>query len=77
MAERHPMTVQQRQLLKQDLAELREKLTDVVSLIRACYGETTEPVIRAGEAAAALQRLEWALERELPSQQLSQSARQS
>ena len=65
------MTVQQRQLLKRDLAELREKLTDVVSLIRSSYGETTEPATRAEETLAALQRLEWAIERDLPSQQQS------
>ena len=64
MAERHPMTIQQRQVLKKDLAELREKLAKVVSLIRACYGEKEEPFVRAEETAAALQRLEWVLERE-------------
>ena len=64
MAERNPMTFQQRQVLKQDLAELREKLAEVVSLIHACYGEKQEPFVRAEETAAALQRLEWALERE-------------
>jgi hypothetical protein len=47
MAERHPMTIQQRQVLKKDLAELREKLAGVVSLIRAVYGENTEPFVRA------------------------------
>ena len=64
MAERHPMSIQQRRILKQDLAELREKLAEVVSLLRACYGENKEPFIRARETAAALQRLEWVLERE-------------
>jgi hypothetical protein len=64
MAERHPMSVQQRRILKQDLAELREKLGKVVSLIRACYGEKKGPFVRAEETAAALQRLEWVLEHE-------------
>ena len=64
MAKRHPMTIQQRQALKQDLGELRGKLAEVVSLIRAGYGENTEPFVRAEETAAALQRLEWVLERE-------------
>ena len=43
MAERHPMSIQQRRILKQDLAELREKLAEVVSLIRACYGKKRNP----------------------------------
>ena len=64
MAERHPMSIQQRRILKQDLAELREKLAEVVSLIRGCYGEKKEPFVRAEETAAALQRLEWVLEHE-------------
>jgi hypothetical protein len=58
------MTIQQRQVLKQDLAELRDKLAGVVNLLRACYGENKEPFIRAEDTAAALQRLEWVLERE-------------
>ena len=64
MAKRHPMTIQQRQLLKKDLVELREKLAEVVSLVRVCYGENKEAFVRAEETAAALQRLEWVLERE-------------
>ena len=64
MAEPYPMTIQQRQVLKQDLAELREKLAEVINLIRTCYGENKEPFVRAEETAAALQRLEWVLERE-------------
>ena len=64
MAERQPMSIQQRRILKQDLTELREKLAEVVSSIRAGYGENTEPFVRAEETAAALQRLEWVLERE-------------
>ena len=62
------MTVQQRQLLKQDLEELRAKLNDIVALVRTCYGETAEALIRAEETAAALKRLEWALERDVPPQ---------
>jgi hypothetical protein len=64
MAERYPMTIQQRQVLQQDIAELREKLAEVVSLVRVCFGENKEAFVRAEETAAALQRLEWVLERE-------------
>jgi len=31
--------------------------------MRATYGEESQPVIRAEETAAALQRLKWVLER--------------
>ena len=31
--------------------------------MRVCYGDDSQPVIRADETAAALQRLKWALER--------------
>lgn len=64
MAERYPITAQQRGLLKRDLAELKNKMTDFITLVRTCYGEMTEPASRAEETAASLQRLEWALQRE-------------
>jgi hypothetical protein len=32
-------------------------------LMRVCYGDGSQPAIRADETAAALQRLKWELER--------------
>jgi hypothetical protein len=65
MTERYPMTVEQRRLLQQDIAEIQEKLNDMFSLLGACYGDKADSTIRAGEAAAAVQRLEWAVGREM------------
>jgi len=42
---------------------VEERLQDIAILMRVCYGEESHAVIRADEAAAALQRLKWALER--------------
>jgi hypothetical protein len=67
------MTVQQRQLLTQDLAETRGKLEGILDLVRTVFGEDSDAFIRAQEVDAALQRLEWALERQSPPQQLSKS----
>jgi hypothetical protein len=64
MKERYPMTVEQRRALNGDLASVQEKLEDILTLIRACYGDADDVRIRAEESAAALQRLKWALERE-------------
>ena len=60
------MTVEQRRGLNGDLTGVQEKVEDILTLIRACYGDADEVRIRAEESAAALQRLKWALERERP-----------
>jgi len=49
--------------LEQDLALVEERLQDVAIFVRLCYGENSQPAIRVGETAGALQRLKWALER--------------
>ena len=67
------MTVQQRQLLTQDLAETRSKLEGILDLVRTSFGEDSDAFIRAQEVDASLQRLEWALERQSPPQQPSKS----
>ena len=61
-----PMTIEQRQLVEADLATLRDKADNILSLMRTCYGEIGEPVVRAEETAAAVQRLAWSLDREIP-----------
>jgi uncharacterized coiled-coil DUF342 family protein len=57
-------TGQQRQMLNQNLAEVRGRLENIISFVQACFGEESNALIRAEEARNALQRLEWALERE-------------
>jgi uncharacterized coiled-coil DUF342 family protein len=68
-----PQSCVQQQMLNQDLAEVRAKLENIISFIRACLGEEANALVRAEEARNALQRLEWALEREL--QPLSKAQR--
>ena len=60
------MTVEQRRALNGDLAGIQEKLEEILTLIRASYGDSEDVRVRAEESAAALQRLKWALERERP-----------
>jgi hypothetical protein len=61
--ERHPLRVEQRKQLDQDLACVEERLEAIAVLMCACHGDDSPLAIRAGEVAAALQRLKWELER--------------
>jgi len=58
-----PLTNDQAVQLRHDLTLVEERLQDIAILMRISYGEESQPVIRADETAAALQRLKWALER--------------
>ena len=58
-----PLTAEQSVQLRRDLALVEERLQDIAILMRICYGEDSQAVIRADETSAALQRLRWALER--------------
>jgi len=58
-----PLTAEQAVQLRHDLTLVEERLQDIAILMRVCYGEDSQAVIRADEIAASLQRLKWALER--------------
>jgi Trm5-related predicted tRNA methylase len=58
-----PLTYEQAVQLRRDLTLVEERLQDIAILMRVCYGEGSQAVIRADETAAALQRLKWELER--------------
>ncbi len=60
---RHPLTSEQRTQLDQDFRYIEERLQDIIVLMQACYGEASQPTVRAEETAGALQRLKWELER--------------
>jgi hypothetical protein len=58
-----PLTNEQAVQLRHDLTLVEERLQDIAILMRVCYGEDSQAVIRADETTAALQRLKWELER--------------
>jgi hypothetical protein len=58
-----PLTAEQAVQLHRDLTLVEERLQDIAILMRVSYGDESQPVIRADEIAAALQRLKWELER--------------
>ena len=58
-----PLTSEQVVQLRHDLTLVEERLQDIAILMRVCYGDDSQTVIRADETAAALQRLKWELER--------------
>ncbi len=60
---RYPLTSDQKRQLDEDLTKVDDRLQEIIILMRATYGEESQPVIRAEETAAALQRLKWVLER--------------
>jgi len=62
----YPMTEDQRRALDLGIATIMETLSDISDVLRACYDDQDPPVWRAEEARAAMQRLLWALERQVP-----------
>jgi len=62
----NPLTIEQRYSLDQDIAAINERIQSIAVLMKACYGEDSQPAIRADQVAGALQRFKWALERVQP-----------
>jgi len=65
-ADQWHVSAEQRRLLQPDLTEVRDKLEGIAKLLKTWCGDEARPFTRAVETLAALQRLEWALEREEP-----------
>lgn len=63
----HPMTIEQRTSLDQDLMAIMKNSSDIANLLNACYGDTDPRAARAEELQAAAQRLLWAMTREATS----------
>ena len=59
----YPLTIEQRTQLERDLNAVQERLQNIAVLMHACYGDESQPAIRADEVGGALQRLQWELER--------------
>jgi hypothetical protein len=56
-------TIDQRQRLDQDIADIEEKLHSITRLVRVYYDADSPAAIRADEVDGAVQRLKWELER--------------
>ena len=73
-ADLRPLTNEQEVLLRHDLTLVEERLQDIAILMRVCFGEESQAVVRADETTAALQRLKWELERTKLRQQAAGAA---
>lgn len=63
MQDRYPLTIAQLRQAKDDLAAMQEQAEEISRLLSAGYGASDSKAIRAGELNAAIQRLQWELER--------------
>lgn len=63
MPDRYPLTIAQLRQAKEDLAAMQERAEEISKLMTAAYGSSDPRAIRAGEVNAAIQRLQWELER--------------
>jgi hypothetical protein len=63
MRNRYPLTVAQLRQAKEELAAMKERAEEIARLMAAGYGASDPKAIRAGELNAAIQRLQWELER--------------
>ena len=63
MMDRYPLTVAQLRQAREDLAAMRERAEEISKLMMAGYGPSDRKAVRADELNAAIQRLQWELER--------------
>jgi hypothetical protein len=63
MSDRYPLTISQLRQAKEDLAAMQERAEEISKLMTAGYGSSDPRAIRAGEVNAAIQRMQWELER--------------
>jgi hypothetical protein len=63
MQDRYPLTVAQLRQAKEDLSAMKERAEEISQLLTAGYGPSDQKAIRADELNAAIQRLQWELER--------------
>ena len=64
MADRYPLTIEQLRQVKLDLAGMKERAEEISQLMSAGYGEGDPRAVRAAEVNAALQRLQWEMDRD-------------
>jgi hypothetical protein len=62
-AEHYPLTRDQLQEVQKDVLEMNTRADELAQLLAAAFGEADQRTIRAKEIDAALQRLQWAMQR--------------
>jgi hypothetical protein len=62
-AEHYPLTNDQFQEVQRDVLEMNGRADELAQLLAAAFGEADQRTIRAKETDAALQRLQWAMQR--------------
>jgi len=63
MQDRYPLTISQLRQAREELAAMKQRAEEISQLMAAGYGDTDPRTIRAGELNAAVQRLQWELDR--------------
>jgi hypothetical protein len=63
MATQYPLTIEQLRVMVRDLADMKTRADEMFNLMKAGCGETDQRTLRAEELTAAIQRLQWAIER--------------
>ena len=63
MPDQYPLTIAQLRQAKEDLTAMQERAEEISRLMTAAYGSSDSRAIRAGEVNAAIQRMQWELER--------------
>ena len=60
----HPLSIRQLQQVNQDVAELTDRAQENYEILLAAYGAEEPRAVRAQEVSNAIQRLQWAMERD-------------
>ena len=63
MPDQYPLTIAQLRQAREELAAMQERAEEISKLMTAAYGSSDPRAIRAGEVNAAIQRMQWELER--------------
>ena len=64
MSEHESLSVRQTQQVNEDVAELASRVEELVKLMLAAYGPEDSRAVRAQEIRDAIQRFQWAMERQ-------------
>jgi hypothetical protein len=64
MQDHEPLSVRQLQQVQEDMTELADRAEEITKLMLAAYGPEDLRSVRAEEICAAIQRLQWAIERQ-------------